>query len=50
MKVSLKTVPHISSKIAIDLSKSGVVTTTKGLEPVAHEAEKILLTNIKQER
>ncbi len=49
MKVSLKTVPHISSKIAIDLSRSGVVTMTKGLEPVAHEAEKILFTNIKQE-
>lgn len=49
MKVSLKTVPHISSKIAIDLNKSGVVTMTKGLEAVAHEAEKVLLENIKQE-
>ena len=49
MKVSLKTVPHISSKIAIDLNKSGVVTMTKGLDPVAHEAEKVLLENIKQE-
>lgn len=49
MKVSLKTVPHIASKIAIDLSKSGVVTMTKGLESVAHEAEKVLLKSIKQE-
>lgn len=49
MKVSLKTVPHISSKIAIDLNKSGVVTMTKGLEAVAHEAEKVLSENIKQE-
>ncbi len=49
MKVSLKTVPHISSKIAIDLNKSGVVTMTKGLDAVAHEAEKVLSENIKQE-
>jgi len=49
MKISLKTIPHISSKIAIDLNKSGVVTMTKGLEPVAEEASKILLENVKQE-
>ncbi|EHP30035.1 protein containing DUF507 [Sulfurimonas gotlandica GD1] len=49
MKISLKAVPHISNKIAIDLNKSGVVTMTKGLEAVAHEAEKILIHNVKQE-
>ncbi len=49
MKISPKTIPHISNKIAIDLNKSGVVTMTKGLEPVAHEAEKILTANIIQE-
>ncbi len=49
MKISLKTIPHIANKIAIDLNKSGVVTMTKGLEPVAKEAEKILTHNIKQE-
>ena len=49
MKISLKTIPHISSKIAIDLNKSGVVTMTQGLEKVAYEAEKILLANVKQE-
>jgi len=49
MKISLKTIPHISNKIAIDLNKSGVVTMTKGLEPVAHEAEKILVDNVKRE-
>ena len=49
MKISLKTIPHISSKIAIDLNKSGVVTMTKGLEAVAQEAEKILVENVKQE-
>ncbi len=49
MKISLKTVPHISSKIAIDLNKSGVVRMTQGLERVAQEAEKILAASIKQE-
>ncbi|MCF6309882.1 MAG: DUF507 family protein [Sulfurimonas sp.] len=49
MKISLKTIPHISSKIAIDLNKSGVVTMTKGLEVVAGEAEKILIQNVYQE-
>lgn len=49
MKISLKTIPHISNKIAIDLSRSGIVTMTKGLEPVALEAQKILEHDIKQE-
>ena len=49
MKLSLKTIPHISSKIAVDLNKSGVVTMTKGLEPVANEVVKILEENVKQE-
>ena len=49
MKISLKTIPHISSKIAIDLNKSGVITMTKGLEPVAEEAQKILVQSVYQE-
>ncbi len=49
MKISLKTIPHISNKISIDLNKSGIVTMTKGLESVAHEAEKVLEDNVKQE-
>ena len=49
MKISLKSIPHIASKISIDLNKSGVVTMTKGLEPVAREAEKILIHNVHQE-
>jgi len=49
MKISLKTIPHISNKVAIDLNKSGVVTMTKGLEAIAAEAEKILVQNVKQE-
>jgi len=49
MKISLKAIPHISSKIAVDLNRSGVVTMTRGLENVAQEAEKVLVANIKQE-
>lgn len=49
MKISLKAIPHISSRVAIDLNKSGVVTMTKGLEAVAHEAQKILIANVKKE-
>ena len=49
MKISLKSIPHISNKISIDLNKSGVVTMTKGLEAVAIEAEKILVQSVQQE-
>lgn len=49
MKISLKTIPHIANKIAIDLNKSDVVTMTKGLEPIAREAEKILSRDAQQE-
>ncbi len=49
MKVSMKTIPHISNKIAVDLAKSGSVTLTRGLEPVAHEAQKILEENVNRE-
>jgi len=49
MKISLKTIPHIANKIAIDLNKSGVVTMTKGLEAIAKEAQKILVYNVEQE-
>jgi hypothetical protein len=49
MKVTLKTIPHIANKIAIELNKSGVVSMTKGLEPIAAEANKILEENVKQE-
>ena len=49
MKISLKSIPHIANKISIDLNKSGVATMTRGLEPVAQEAEKILIHNVHQE-
>jgi len=49
MKLSLKSIPHISNKIAIELNKSGVVTMTKGLEPVTLESIKVLEDNVKKE-
>jgi len=49
MKVKLQHVPHIAQKVAIELNKSGIVTMTKGLEPVADEARKVLEESIKQE-
>lgn len=49
MKVSLSHIPHISSRIAVDLSRSGLVTMTHGLEATAREAEKILVESVKQE-
>ena len=49
MKISLKTIPHISNKIAVDLNKSGVVSMTRGLEPVSLEAQKVLEESAKQE-
>jgi len=49
MKVSLTHVPHIAMRIAVDLSRSGLVTMTKGLEGVAKEAGEVLAANIKKE-
>lgn len=49
MKISLKTIPHIANKIAIDLNRSGIVTMTRGLEAVAHASEKIFEHSVKQE-
>lgn len=49
MKVKLQHIPHIAQKIAIELNKSGIVTMTKGLEPVAEEARKVLEASVKQE-
>lgn len=49
MKVSLTHLPHISTRIAIDLNRSGLVTMTHGLESVAKEAEGVLIANVKKE-
>ncbi len=49
MKLTLKSVPHIANKVAIELNKSGVVTMTQGIEPVVAATQKILEENIKKE-
>ncbi len=49
MKISLKTIPHIANKIAIDLNRSDSITMTHGLERVAQEAEKIFEEDVKRE-
>ncbi len=49
MKVSLSHIPHISSRIAVDLNRSGLVTMTHGLEATARAAEKVLVESVKQE-
>jgi len=49
MKISLKIIPHIANKVSVDLAKSGVVTLTRGLEPVANEVEKVFQESVKKE-
>ena len=49
MKLTIKSVPHIANKVAIELNKSGIVTMTHGIDPVVGAVEKVLIENIKQE-
>ncbi len=49
MKVTLSHVPHLATKVSIDLNKSGLVSITSGLEKVAQEAENVLIESVKQE-
>ncbi len=49
MKVTLSHVPRIASRIAIELNKSGLVTMTRGLDQVAHEAQLVLEESVKKE-
>ncbi len=49
MKLTLKSVPHIANKVAIELGRSDVVRMTEGVEPVAAAVAKVLEENVKQE-
>lgn len=49
MKVTLSHVPRIANRIALELNKSGLVTMTRGLEPIAKEAQKIFEESVKKE-
>lgn len=49
MKLSLSHVPHVAAKIGVDLSRSGVVTMTQGVDPIVAEARRLIEDNIKKE-
>ena len=49
MKVTLAQIPHIANRIAVDLARSGLVTMTQGLEPIAAEARHVFEESVKQE-
>jgi uncharacterized protein len=49
MKITLHHIPHLATKIAVDLAKSGVVAMTSGLDPVAKEARRIIEEDLKRE-
>lgn len=49
MKVTLSQVPHIASRIAVELARSGLVTMTQGMDPIVAEAKKVIEENVKQE-
>ncbi|MCJ7766466.1 MAG: DUF507 family protein [Thiovulaceae bacterium] len=49
MKVTLSHVPRIANRIAIELNKSGLVTMTRGLDEVRHQAQIVLEESVKQE-
>ncbi len=49
MKVSLSQVPHIADRVAVELARSGLVTMTQGMEPIAAEAKKVLEESVRKE-
>jgi len=49
MKVTLSQVPHIASRIAVELARSGLVTMTRGMDPIIAEAKQVLEDSVKKE-
>jgi len=49
MKVTLSQIPHIANRIAVDLGRSGLVTMTRGMDPIIAEAKKVLEDSVKKE-
>lgn len=49
MKVTLSQVPHIASRVAVELARSGLVTMTRGMDPIIAEAQKVLEDGVKKE-
>lgn len=50
MRLRLPHAPYVANKIAIDLAKSGFVTFTKGIEPVAKAAQDLIEEDLKKEQ
>ena len=50
MRLRLPHAPYVANKIALDLTKSGFVTLTKGIEPVAKAAQDIIEEDLKKEK
>jgi hypothetical protein len=49
MKISSAHAPYIGNKVAVDLTKSGMVTMTRGVESVADVAKNLVTKDIKKE-
>lgn len=49
MRISTTHAPHVGNLIAINLSNSGIVTLTQGIEPVAKHASVLILADLKKE-
>jgi uncharacterized protein len=49
MKVTLSQVPHIANRIAVELGRSGLVTMTRGMDPIIGEAKHVLEESVKKE-
>jgi hypothetical protein len=49
MKVTLSQIPHIANRIAVSLARSGLVTMTRGMDPIIAEARKVLEDSVKKE-
>ncbi len=49
MRLRLPHAPYVANKIAIDLAKSGFVTLTQGVEPVAKAAQELIEEDLKKE-
>ncbi len=49
MKVTFTQIPHIANRVAVELARSGLVTMTQGMDPIAAEAKKVLEESVKKE-
>jgi len=50
MKITKNHIPHIASRVAIQLNQSDFITMTHGLDPVMAEATKVLIEDMQKEQ